>query len=95
MGNFRERKERARNIFVPWLFPFLQLAFCLFTQLGAPTTVGFQHKFDGTDGKPTAHRYYKVVLCPVCGCGELKQIEDRGELGSLCLAGCTRTVRHA
>ena len=36
-----------------------------------------------------------AVLCPVCGCCELKQIEPAWESGSVCLGGCTRIVRHA
>ena len=35
-----------------------------------------------------------ALLCPVCRCCALKEIEPALESGWVCVGGCTRTVRH-
>ena len=35
-----------------------------------------------------------ALLCPVCGCCALKEVEPNLESGWVCLGGCTRSVRH-
>lgn len=47
--------------------------------------------FDREDGLEDLNG---ALLCPVCGCCALKQIEPDLEPGYVCLGGCTRSVRH-